>query len=75
MDESTNERPERPAEKNSVTNFSLGLVFAVIGITLLITVDTPWAGVPMAGVGVFYIAMSFRDVRRERALPGDAPDA
>jgi hypothetical protein len=75
MDESTNERPERPAEKNSVTSFSLGLVFAVIGITLFITVDTPWAGVPMAGVGVFYIAKSFRDVRRERALPGDAPDA
>jgi hypothetical protein len=75
MDEPTNERPEGPAEKSSVTNFSLGLVFAVIGITLFITVDTPWAGVPMAGVGVFYIAKSVRDARRERALPGEAPDA
>lgn len=66
-----NERPKGPAEQAFPTNVSLGVVSAVVGITMFAAVDTPWAGTPLLFLGVFFLAKTFRDVRRERSAPGD----
>ena len=75
MDESTNPRREGPAEANSNADVSLGVVFLAVGVTLVVTLDTPWAGLPMLGVGLFYLVKSLRDMRKEHARPTETPDA
>lgn len=75
MDDPTNQRRESPAETNSNTDVALAVVFGVVGITLVVTLDTPWAGLPMLGVGLFYLVKCLRDLRTKRARPAEAPDA
>jgi len=41
----------------------------------VITLDTPWAGLPMLGAGLFSLVKSLRDLREKRARPTEAPDA
>ncbi|WP_255521252.1 hypothetical protein [Frigoribacterium sp. VKM Ac-1396] len=41
----------------------------------MVTLDSAWAGLPMLGVGLFYLVKSLRDLRAKRARPTEAPDA
>lgn len=75
MDDPTNQRREGPAGTKSNTDVALAVVFGVVGITLVVTLDTPWAGLPMLGVGLFYLVKGLRDLRAKRARPTEALDA
>jgi len=74
MDETTKPRPEGPVEKRDSNNdVALGIMFCVFGITLM-TLDTPWVGLPFLAVGFFYLGRSMRDARGRRATPDETPD-
>jgi hypothetical protein len=75
MDDSMNQRRETPARESSNTDVSLGIMFVALGATLMGTLDTPWAGLPLIGVGLFYLGKSIRDVRRRRAPADETLDA
>ncbi|MBD8585342.1 hypothetical protein IFT77_14205 [Frigoribacterium sp. CFBP 13729] len=68
MDE---ERPETEAGADAVTekkkrndNVGVGVVFALVGVALFLTLDSPWAGVPMLVVGVVLVALGMKGSRR-----------
>ena len=67
MDE---ERPETEAgakaaaEKKRNDNVGVGVVFALVGVALFLTLDSPWAGVPMLVVGVVLVALGMKGSRR-----------
>ena len=67
MDE---ERPETEAgakasaEKKRNENVGVGVVFALVGVALFLTLDSPWAGVPMLVVGVVLVALGMKGSRR-----------
>ena len=53
----------RAAEERS-NSLGVGVVFAVLGFTLFMTVDNPWAGVPMVVLGAWFAITSLRRARR-----------
>ncbi|OUE24193.1 hypothetical protein [Clavibacter michiganensis] len=59
-----------PAEDDadsSSTNASLGIVFAMLGLVLMLTLDdTRVAGLPFVILGVTFLVMSVRPKKRER---------
>ena len=67
MDE---ERPETEAgakaaaEKKRNDDVGVGVVFALVGVALFLTLDSPWAGVPMLVVGVALVAFGMKGSRR-----------
>ena len=68
MDE---ERPETEAgakaaaeEKKRSDNVGIGVVFGLLGLTLFLALDTPWAGLPMLVVGIVFVAQGLRGGRR-----------
>ncbi|ROP78780.1 hypothetical protein EDF18_1436 [Frigoribacterium sp. PhB107] len=68
MDE---ERPETQAgakaaaeEKKRSDNIGIGVVFGLLGLTLFLALDTPWAGLPMLVVGIVFVAQGLRGGRR-----------
>ncbi|TDT62678.1 hypothetical protein [Frigoribacterium sp. PhB116] len=68
MDE---ERPETEAgakaaaeEKKRSDNIGIGVVFGLLGLTLFLALDTPWAGLPMLVVGIVFVAQGLRGGRR-----------
>jgi len=70
MDE---ERPETEAraaaaaaEKKRNDNVGIGVVFSLLGLTLFLTLDTPWAGLPMLVVGVVCVYLGMRGRPRRR---------
>lgn len=74
MDEPTKPSPEsraadsraaesRAAEERS-NSLGVGVVFAVLGFTLFMTVDSPWAGVPMVVLGAWFAVTGLRRARR-----------
>jgi len=75
MDDSTNKSPESPAAKSANADISFAVVFGVIGFTLLMTLDTPWASMPMLAVAGYYVVKSLRDAHRQRKATAEAPDA
>jgi len=76
MDDTTKPSPEGPsddaADSNSVeeddsnNSVALGIVFASVGFTLVMTLDTPWAGAPMLVLGIYFFGKSFMDQRKKR---------
>ena len=75
MDDSKNQRRDTLVRASSITDVGSGIMFTALGATLMGTLDTPWAGLPLIGVGLFYIGKSFRDARRRRAWADEPPDA
>ena len=71
-DTTSSSRPEADAKANDL---ALGVVFAGLGVTLVSTVDTPWAGVPLLVVGVVFLVKALRGMRLHRDEPERAPDA
>ena len=71
MDEPTKPSPEsrtpesRAAEERS-NSLGVGVVFAVLGVTLFMTVDSPWAGVPMVVLGAWFALTGLRRARRSQ---------
>ena len=67
MDE---ERPETEAgakaaaEKKRNDDVGVGVVFALVGVALFLTLDSPWAGVPMLVVGVVLVSFGMKGSRR-----------
>lgn len=57
---------EEEADSNDV---ALAIVFGTVGLTLVLTLDTPWAGLPMVVLGLFF---GYRAVRRA-LRPSDEP--
>lgn len=76
MDDTTKPSPESPSddaadsnsaeEDDSNNNVALGIVFASVGFTLVMTLDTPWAGAPMLLLGIYFFGKSFMDQRKKR---------
>ncbi|TWX36217.1 hypothetical protein ES689_12485 [Frigoribacterium sp. ACAM 257] len=74
MDERRDEeRPETEAgakaaadERKRSDDISIGVVFGVLGFTLFLTLDTPWAGLPMLVVGIVFVARGMRGRTRRR---------
>ena len=48
---------------------ALAIVFGSVGLTLFLTLETPWAGLPMVVLGLFF---GYRAVRRA-LRPSDEP--
>ena len=76
MDEPTKPSPEsrtaesraaesRTAEERS-NSLGVAVVFGVLGIALFITVENPWAGVPMVVLGAWFAVTALRGARRAR---------
>ncbi|MBP2456929.1 hypothetical protein ABID70_002454 [Clavibacter michiganensis] len=74
--------PGRPAEPpaedddSSSTNASLGIVFAMLGVVLMLTLDdTRVAGLPFVILGVAFFVMGVRPKKAKRDGPAadDAP--
>ena len=57
---------EEEADSNDV---ALAIVFGTVGLSLFLTLDTPWAGLPMVVLGLFF---GYRAVRRA-LRPSDEP--
>ena len=74
MDDSKNKRIGTPARPSSNSDAGLGIMFAAFGVTLTMTLDTPWAGLPMIGLGLFYTGKSLRDAHRRRATAAGSTD-
>ena len=77
MDDTTKPSPESPADDAADSssaedddcnnhNVKLGIVFASVGFTLGITLDSPWAGAPMLVLGLYFFGRSFTDQRKKR---------
>ena len=65
------ERPETEAsakaaaeEKKRSDAIGIGVVFGVLGLTLFLALDTPWAGLPMLVVGIVFVAQGLKGSRR-----------
>jgi len=56
--------PESRAAEERSNSLGVGVVFAVLGFTLFMTVDNPWAGVPMVVLGAWFAITSLRRARR-----------
>lgn len=68
MDE---ERPETEAgakaaadAKKRSDSVGIGVVFGLLGLTLFLALDTPWAGLPMLVVGIVFVAQGMKGSRR-----------
>ena len=81
MDEPTKPSPESRAAESGVADsrtaesraaeersnsLGVGVVFAVLGVTLFMTVDSPWAGVPMVVLGAWFALTGLRRARRSQ---------
>ena len=75
MDDATNQNSESSTATKVNGDFSLAVVFGVVGFTFLMTLDTPWASLPMLAVAGCYLVKALRAVYRERKAPTEAPDA
>ena len=53
----------RAAEERS-NSLGVGVVFAVLGATLFLTVESPWAGVPMVVLGAWFAVTGLRRAPR-----------
>ncbi|RIJ17193.1 hypothetical protein [Clavibacter nebraskensis] len=69
--------PPAEDDDSSSTNASLGIVFAMLGLVLMLTLDdTRVAGLPFLILGVTFFVMSVRPkkkAKRDRTAAGDAP--
>ncbi|MBD8660617.1 hypothetical protein IFT72_10500 [Frigoribacterium sp. CFBP 8754] len=73
----------RPVADAKANDLALGVVFLAVGVTLLSTLDTPWASLPLVAVGLYYLTKGLRGMRvrtaeRDEAhgrAPAQAPDA
>jgi len=58
----------RTAESRAVeersNSLGVGVVFAVLGATLFLTVENPWAGVPMVVLGAWFAITGLRRAQR-----------
>ena len=82
MDEST-ERPvpdpesgagaPDDAEESDSNDVAMAIVFGVVGVTLVLTLDTPWAGLPMLVLGLFFGGRAVRRSLRPGGDPASTP--
>lgn len=73
MDESRdNPRTSKSAERKRAEYTGLGVVFALMGVALLLTLDTPAVGLPMIVLGVVFFAMGLR-VKRSPSSGDEQP--
>jgi len=62
------------AEKKRNDDVGTGVVFALVGVALFLTLDSPWAGVPLVLVGVVLVVVGMRGSwRRDRPDTGREP--
>jgi hypothetical protein len=54
------------AEKERNDNVGIGVVFGLLGVTLFLTLDSPWAGLPMVVIGVVCVYLGMRGSTRRR---------
>jgi hypothetical protein len=54
------------AEKKRNDDVGIGVVFGLLGVTLFLTLDSPWAGLPMLVVGVVLVATGMRGSSQRR---------
>ena len=62
----------RPAADAKANDLALGAVFLAVGVTLLSTLDTPWASLPLVAVGLYYLTKGLRGMRVRTAERDDA---
>jgi hypothetical protein len=62
------------AEKKRNENVGVGVVFALVGVALFLTLDSPWAGLPMVVVGAVLVGMAMKGSRRQAPDAGPTPD-
>ena len=55
----------RAAEERS-NSLGVGVVFGVLGLTLFMTVENPWAGAPMVVLGAWFAFTGLRRSRRSQ---------
>jgi hypothetical protein len=69
-DPASSDGADAAAESDS-NDVAFAVVFGVVGLALVLSLDTPWAGLPMVVLGLYF---GFRAFRRDRR-PGDGPEA
>ena len=62
----------RPAADAKANDLALGVVFLAVGVTLLSTLDTPWASLPLVAVGLYYLTKGLRGMRVRTAERDEA---
>jgi hypothetical protein len=68
------EPPTEDDDDSTSTNASLGIVFAMLGLVLVLTLDdTRVAGLPFIILGIAFFVMSVRPKKKENAAPRSAP--
>ena len=54
------------AEKKRNDDVGVGVVFSLLGVTLFLTLDSPWAGLPMVVIGIVCVHLGMRSRPRRR---------
>jgi len=70
------DRPAEDDDDSSSTNASLGIVFGMLGLVLMLTLDdTRVAGLPFVILGITFFVMSVRPKKgkRDRPAADDTP--
>ncbi|RIJ52444.1 hypothetical protein DZG00_04900 [Clavibacter lycopersici] len=68
--------PPTEDDDSSSTNASLGIVFAMLGLVLMLTLDdTRVAGLPFVVLGITFFVMSVRPKKARAGSPSTGPDA
>lgn len=78
MDDAERHGAERQGAEGAATgetDTALAVVFGMTGFTLVMTLDAPWAGLPLVAVGLSFGVRSIRRALRRRDAPGGSDDA
>lgn len=66
MDEPVEPAPKDAPDAERTDYLALGVVFLAVGVTLVLSLDTPWAGSPMVVLGLYFMVVGLRARRRAR---------
>lgn len=66
MDEPTRPTSEDAPDAERTDYLALGVVFFAVGVTLVLTLDSPWIGSPLLVLGLYFFVIGVRARRRTK---------
>ena len=66
MDEPTEPATKDAPDAERTDHLALGVVFFAVGVTLVLTLDSPWIGSPLLVLGLYFFVIGVRARRRTK---------